>query len=198
MKNYVLLSFVIIVIVLITSCSFNIKGLYRDYNKLSKKEKELIVYLESTKKICEIKKDNKVYAITGEQLRKCIETRENVMVYSYTPYCTRETCYPLSQYQKYCDSRGIDLFVVANCYDSIIFSEQESLTLPLFSINNKFYKKRFRHKYSELFTRDFLINEDNIDELLWKNQLIFNYGKLVEHSVKIVDDTEGQLKTIEF
>jgi len=164
-------------------------GLTSAYSHLSEEHKNKIVFLATEDKVCELEKDDKIYAITGDQLYKCIETQENVMIYNWVPHCTSAGCYLLSYVQSYCDSNGYTLYVVAAYYDSTrIFNEQENVSLPLFSANEKYYKTKYRNKYTKLFMKD-LIKDDKLCKEIWyKKTFVFNYGKLTAHSLKLEDD----------
>jgi len=189
----------IVTSILFQNCGISVIGLYSDYEKLSEIDKEKIVFLNENDGICEIKKDEKIYAITGSQLLDCIETKENVLVYIWTPYCTQPTCYPLSHVQKYCASNGLILYVIANYYDSErIFSEQESIDLPLFSMNERYYKRKLRHSYSKKFINDLLKNEKDRKKIIWNGSFIFCNGKLVDSKINMEDENTGVLREIEF
>jgi len=174
---------------LLYSCNITMDGLTSGYSKLSEEEKQRIVFLDTQDDVCELSKDGKIYAITGDQLYKCIETQENVMVYTWVPHCTGSHCYLLSYVQSYCDSHGFTLYVVADYYDSKrMFNEQENISLPLFSANEKYYKTKYRFKYSKLFMKD-LIKDDKLAKEIWyKTTFVFNYGKLTAYSLTLEDE----------
>ena len=65
--------------------------------------------------------------------------------------------------------------------------EQENISMPLFSANEKYYKTKYRSKYTKLFMKD-LLKDDKLSNEIWhKNIFIFNYGKLTAHSMKLED-----------
>jgi len=170
------------------SC-ITIDGLTSGYSRLSEEDKNQIVFSDAQDNICELSKNGKIYAITGDQLYKCIETQENVMVYKWVPHCTGSHCYLLSYVQSYCDSHGFTLYVIADYYDSTrMFREQENISLPLFSANEKYYKTKYRNRYTKLFVKDLIKDEKLAKEIWYKNMLIFSYGKLTAYSLKLEDD----------
>jgi hypothetical protein len=171
----------------LNSCA-NLVGFYSDYEKLSKDDKEKIVFLDSNYDICDLKKEGKIYAVTGTQLRKCIETKDSVMIYKWVPHCKSEFCYSLSYVQKYCDSNNLLLFVVMDYYASNrMFIEMENISQPLFSINERYYKKRIRSGYSKRFMRDLLNDKKLFKEIWWQTSFIFNNGKLISSRINMED-----------
>ena len=186
-------------IVMLQSCTFNIVGFRSGYKNLSDVDKEKIFFLEPNAEICDIKNDGKIYGITGKQLLECIETKENVMVYFWKPYCSSEFCYPLIHVQKYCDTHGIILYAItAEYYSSGMFTQLENISQPLFSINEHFYQTKKQNKYHKLFVGDLLNDENLTKEIWWHTSFVFNYGKLVDSRIKMEEDNSGELKTIEF
>ena len=178
----------IILFALLYGCNFSIAGLTSGYSRLSEENKKQIVFLDTAENVCEIEKEGKIYAITGDQLYKCIEKKENVIVYSWVPHCTSSSCYLLSYVQSYCDSHGFTLYVIASYYDSTrMLVEQENISMPLFSANEKYYKTKYRSKYTKLFMKDLLKDDKLANEIWHKNIFIFNYGKLTAHSMKLED-----------
>jgi hypothetical protein len=185
------------VILLISLHGCAITGLSSGYSRLSEEHKKQVVFLDTKDNVCEVEKDGKIYAITGDQLHKCIETKEIVMVYSWVPHCTSSSCYLLSYVQSYCDSHGFTLYVIASYYDTTrMFIEQENISLPLFSPNEKYYKTKYRNRYTKLFMKDLIKDEKLVKEIWYKNMLIFNYGKLTTYSLRLEEDETDRWEVI--
>ena len=192
-KNFLFIASVI----LLNSCT--IRGFFSDYKHLTEEEKTKIHFIETNEDICKLKKDGKIYAITGHQLNNCVAKNEKVMIYQWVPHCHGETCYPLSHVQKYCNSHGLDFYVVASYYDAKrMFAEQENIDMPLFSINENYYKAKIRSRYTKLFMRDLLKDKKLTKEIWWHTSFVFNNGKLVDSRIIMEDENAGELKTIEF
>jgi phage pi2 protein 07 len=181
MKKSILCIAGTILLVSLYSCNITIYGLTSDYSKLSEKYKKQIVFSDGKENICELEKDDKIHVTTGSQLRKCIETQDSVFVYLWNTQCHSKFCYPLSYFQSYCDSHGYKLYVVAQNYDETKMSaQQKSILQPLLSINDAFYKTKYRNKYIKLFAKD-LVNDPTLPKKTFSrnNIYIFSYGKLV-------------------
>lgn len=173
-----------IIILLLNGC------VYSGYRELRKRDREKVVFLDPHEDICELKKDEKIYAITGNQLLKCIEAKKNVLVYTWIPYCKGEYCYPLSHVQSYCDSHGLDLYVVVLYYDADRIFIEQNLSQPLFSVNERYYGTKFQKKFIQLFVKDLLENEKSVNEELfnkiwWSNAFVFKDGKLASYHIKM-------------
>ena len=198
MKNQSILVLSIFAIIILQSCRVDL-GLQSQYKRLSENDKEKIIFLEPNAEICELKKDGKIYGITGKQLLECIETQENVMVYFWKWSCTSDLCYPLIHVQKYCDERGLILYaVVADSYRSRMFLELESLSKPLFAINEFHYQEKKPTKFIKLFMEDLLKDPELSKEIWWHGSYVFNHGKLVDSNIIMEVGNAGELKTIEF
>lgn len=70
--------------------SCQISGLTSGYSHLSKKEQQRVVHYKG--KIADIHDLSNVYAVTAEQVEEYLATKEKVVVYDYTPYCTAPNC----------------------------------------------------------------------------------------------------------
>jgi hypothetical protein len=158
-----------------------------EYSRLSDEEKQKVIFTDTSASVCKPEKDDKIYAITGNQLRNCIEAEEKAMVHIWLPYGAGY--YPLSYLQSYCNSRGITLHVVAKIYGNIrvMYYEQTTVSAPLFSINEQYYGTPGRgNKYLNLFI-DELIQGTNLtsEQLLGVDKsrfLFFDNGKLTSFS----------------
>ncbi len=78
-------SSVILLLFFLASCS--IQGLTNDYGKLSKKEKQTIVPLESFNNLSV----DKIYKINGRQLRVELAKHEKSLVYIFKNGCTSDS-----------------------------------------------------------------------------------------------------------
>jgi len=184
---------------MLQSCTISF-GIRSGYKKLSKTDREKIVFLDTNKDICDIKDCEKIYSITGKQLLNCIDTNENVMVYFWKPYCTSEFCYLLTHVKKYCDSQDLVLYAVISEYYNLkrTFSEIEYISQPLFSINEHYYQTQNQQKFIKLFMSELLQDEKLSNEIFWHTSFVFKNGKLIDSRIKMEDDNAGELKIFEF
>jgi len=179
----------ILYILFIQSCIvIRVPNYENGYSQLTEKNKEKILFLKKEVNICEIKKDDKIYAINGDQLHKCLKINEKSMVYFWTPHSFDEFSYPLLKIQSFCDSLEISLYVITKYYyrDTYMYKERENIALPLFSINNYIYNPFVNYdKQIKLFKKDLIKDIKLNNEILNRNIYIFNYGKLISYNTKL-------------
>lgn len=134
----------------LTSCS--IGGIFTDYNKLSKQEKDNVVTYKGN--ISEIQDYTKLYKITAEQVRQYIREKKNVVVYDYTPFCKAETCISPYVFINAVTAKGYAPLIITNTYlDAFIAVGKD---FPLHIIDNSKYNTKVRGKYTERFYQDLL------------------------------------------
>ncbi|MDR2928658.1 MAG: hypothetical protein LBV41_10765 [Cytophagaceae bacterium] len=183
MKKRISLTAFIVPAILLQSCIITqTPGFYSGYSRLPEDEKEKIVFLNTNDTVRSLKKENRLYAVTGELLRKCIETEEKAMVYIWSPFCSSDRCYPLFYVQSYCNSRGITLYVVAEYYDSNrMQTEQKNISAPVVSVNEKHYGTGYCRRYMKLFIGDLLGKDTHSlsEEERYSSIYLFNSGKPV-------------------
>lgn len=143
-------SSVILLLFFLASCS--IQGLTNDYGKLSKKEKQTIVPLESFNNL----NVDKIYKINGRQLRVELAKHEKSLVYIFKNGCTSDSCNPMYVYENYAKTNGYKLFLVMDGYANLNETTEQRINFssPLFSIDNEFYESNNRNKYSRYFEND--------------------------------------------
>lgn len=143
-------SSVLLLLFFLASCS--IQGLTNDYGKLSKKEKQTIVPLESFNNL----NIDKIYKINGRQLRVELAKHEKSLVYIFKNGCTSDSCKPMYVYENYAKTNGYKLFLVMDGYANLNETTEQRINFscPLFSIDNEFYESNNRNKYSRYFEND--------------------------------------------
>lgn len=148
---------------------------------LSKEEQQKVVWTSENASICGLENDSLVYAISGEQLKKCISQYDKVIVYYWDAHCSADACHPLSAVQYFCDEQGIEFFTVAEFYMDC-FSQIESLkSHPLLVANERYYGTDKCRKLYELFLTD-LIGKENYEknkEISWFRYVYFEHGDFV-------------------
>ena len=136
--------------ILLTSCS--IGGIFTDYNKLSKQEKENVVTYAGN--ISDIRDYTKIYKITVEQVKQYISEKKNVVVYDYVPFCRSENCVSPKILINEAKLKGYDALIITNTYlDAFIAVGND---FPLLVIDNSKYNTKLRGKYTDLFYQNLL------------------------------------------
>ncbi|MDR2928657.1 MAG: hypothetical protein LBV41_10760 [Cytophagaceae bacterium] len=192
MKKRTFLTAFIVPVILLQGCiavSVSTHPVNSGYLRLSEEDREWIVFSDTAASVCSIEKEGKkIHAITGAQLRQCVEAEEKAMVLLWRP--SGSGYYSLAYAQSYCDSLKMTLYVVAREYDSVtrMYYEQAAISKPMFSINEKACGTPGRgSSYNRSFV-DELIKEQEVtdkqrQELHYNNRfLFFENGKLTSFS----------------
>jgi hypothetical protein len=162
--------FLILFSVFFSSCRIegSFQGLY-GYYKITKRSHPELFYQGIGSGLCEVKQNgnSKIAVINGLQLRECIEKCDKSIVYIWSPNCHGRFCYSLDALQRQCDSKGIELFVVAEYYDAEKMGFNYIIEKPVFGIDTEYYKSSKTSKYCSGFIYDLTGRKDV-------------YGKLVE------------------
>ena len=161
---------------LLVSCriSGNLKGLYGYYNKTKSESPDLIVHPNSGN-ICKANwsESNRVFATNGKELGNCIKEENHAVVFIWTPNCHGQFCYSLDAVQQACNQKKIELYIVAEYYDSEKMKMNYTLKRPIYGIDTKYYKTNLTAKYLSRFLMD-MIGKQEIDAnfLRFKNGLL--------------------------
>lgn len=157
------------IFVIFHSCKINgsFQGLVSHYNKTKKENPNLIVNnskFNST--ICELEKSTtpKIFLIKGQDLKKCLNSFEKSLIYIWGPNCKSDICYDLDLIQQECNKLNIELFVVAEYFDSVAMSTEYKVDRPIFGIDTKHYKTNLTSKYVKRFIYDITDNVINADQ----------------------------------
>lgn len=140
-------------------------GLYTGYNRLNESDKEDIVFLNKDSNICNLKDHNKIFAVTGKQLRACLKNNDTSIVYIWAPDCHSQSCILVSACQQYCSSKNYNLYVVAEYYSIKKMQIQNVSDFPMLTSNQRYYKiefvdKLYRHFSADLTDGEILKNEN--------------------------------------
>lgn len=164
----------IVLAITITSCA--IQGFTNDYNKLTEEQKSTVISLNSFDTVTDL---NKIYKINGSQLKEELKKHPKAMVYVFKNGCTSEYCKPLYFYENFANQNNYKLFLVMNGYADLEISTVEASKSPLFSIDNDYYKKKYRTTYTRFFQNDMLGRDLKFKEDEYLGQLFFfENGKL--------------------
>jgi hypothetical protein len=180
------LPLIFIAIFLLNSCAIlNTPGFFSGYNKLNNSVKDKILNFEST--TVDLKNDSLIYFISGVQMNKLLKDRPNVLVYTWAPDCSSESCYLLSAVQQYCFKNNIELFIVTEYFEFDIIEGQytKEIQNPLFAVDFKHYKTNYCNKYMRLFKEDLLDGQKHTQNDLYNRYFFFSNGKLTKTGLEL-------------
>ena len=162
----------ILISLLLHSCK--ISGLTDDYSKLTEHNKLKIIPLESFENL----DVDKIYKISGKQLRSEIAKHEKSLVYIFKNGCTSDLCKPMLVYENYANQNGYTLFLVMEGYGNLenTFEQRNNFTSQLFSINTDLYDSKYRAVYSRMFENELLENDINYKPKIYLGNLFFFEG----------------------
>lgn len=147
-------SLLLLLFPILTGCFItNTPGFYSGYKKLSADEKQSVVITPATMPVCGIPNDQRIYAITGTQLRACLKDKDTSVVYFWSPNCHSDVCISTSAAQYYCDKKGYKLYVVAEYYDLPKMKQQNTNATPMYSVNSGAYGTDYCDKYTARFVK---------------------------------------------
>ena len=119
------------------------------------KEDKLKVKFGSTN-FCDLKYNDTIYSIKGEELKSCLASHKESMVYLWAPFCPSESCLSIGAVQDYCDTNNLELFVVMEKYDAEIIGLQRNPKRPYFSIDHIYHKSNFFDKHIKSFMKELI------------------------------------------
>lgn len=165
---------------LMASCSFkgNFGGLTSNYKQSKARRPDLFIPVGAQDNFCALKPREQpaVYLIRAAQLNACIAQYEQALVYIWKPNCKSEKCHPLHYYQRICDTRNTELFVVAEYFDEENMSVMHHTTHPIAGIDIDFYRSNLTSKYLPRFIAE-LTRHDTEDTK--RSYYYFKKGRLV-------------------
>ncbi len=168
-------------LLLLSSCIItNTPGFYTGYNRLSDKDKKKIVFVNKDSTISTFVNNEKIYAITGKQLRLCLTKNDSSIVYFWGPNCSSKSCISIAACQNYCTSKNYNLYVVADYYDIQKMQNQNVSNFPMLIANEQYYNKKYANSLNKRFMND-LINGVNLNKEEQYNRFLYFKGdKLIK------------------
>jgi hypothetical protein len=146
------------------SCTIkgNFKGLYSYYDKTKSEKPELLISLNDSTSIFHLKQSTvpKIYVINGSQIKECINNSRKSVVYIWGPKCSSKICIPLEILQREANTKGVELYIVAEYYDTEKMEMKYDIVNPIFGIDVKYYKSSLTSKYLSKFIYDLIEKED--------------------------------------
>lgn len=146
----------LVICILIASCSIrgNFKGLYGYQQKTVTEIPERFLQSTDDDDLCNYLINNDRVIITnGKKLEKCV-TSENTLIYLWGPNCTSKICYPLSSIEYLAFQNSLQLYIIAEYYDSEKMSYDYGVASPIIGIDTKYYQTSKTDDYLEKFLTD--------------------------------------------
>lgn len=170
-----------LLLLLLSSCQLikikgptDLRGFYSYYNKTKEDYPNLLVKTDSIIDICvlEYSVKPKVYIINALQLKECLNSCNDAIVYIWDPHCPSDQCVAPNLLQAYCDENNAQLFVVAKYYDGEELVQYYDIEKPIFGIDTEYYKSDLIKKYTTLFENDLGAYDNESSRML-----LFEKGK---------------------
>jgi len=163
-----------ILLLAISGCSIHgsFQGLYSYQHKTAKIAPNLIQM--SAIPVCDlIQKDPPVvYPVNGVALMQCITPFEKALVYIWRPQCSSDICISPMHLQDFCNTNGVELFIVAEYYDHEMMLLSSPIKRPVFGVDCDHYSSHLTKKYMSGFLTD-LVGE----EVKYGEQFFFLFKK---------------------
>ncbi len=181
-------------IILCSSCGlFSINGGFRGlnsyYGRTMDENPELLFRPDNSIDICSQKTNDtpKVYMINAAQLASCFPKEGNALVYLWRPNCSGKMCYSLNLLQEKCDKENIELFIVAEYYDTEKMEINYKIERPIFGIDTEYYRTNLTSKYLSKFRFELTNKNDNNGPFLY-----FYNGRFIKSFKDIEEISESQ------
>lgn len=125
---------------------------------------------------CELIKTDvpRVYMINGKSLKECIAANDSAIVYIWDINCRSTLCYSPDIVSTACHDKDVDLYIVAEYYDSEPMSINYNTEKPMFGIDTDYYKSNLTSKYLSKFIYDITGQKDSINGFF-----AFKNGKII-------------------
>ncbi|HNY45193.1 MAG: hypothetical protein QM212_02740 [Bacteroidota bacterium] len=176
----------------LTSCSINgsFQGLFSYYKKTKKEGKINFLKFDTNNDYLNSYSDSTTIVLSnGKEIKKYLKNFEKSIIYIWSPKCKSRFCYSLNLLQEICSQKGIELFVVAEYYDSKYMSKNYKISHLIIGIDTQYYKTNLTSKYLSKFIKDLI---DEVDDTTFKeiyNAKFFSFrnGKF-EKSFDSIED----------
>lgn len=169
-------SLLLFLLVCLSGCR-GIKGFYSGYKQLDAAQRAKVVLLDNEAMIPG--DETKVYAVTANTLTRSIADMDSVIIYRWSAYCSSESCIPVYSAEKYCRQNNYQLFILADYYDDLLFTQLGKTSKPLLAINHKYYgtdrANAFAKKFAKELDQERILNKSNN----YFRFMVFKKGKLV-------------------
>ena len=159
MKKIIQLLTISTILAFSTSCLIQINGSFQGlvsyYDETKTAGKVNFIPIKQSHEYCSIENlDSTIYIMNGNDLQKCIQSYNKTLVYIWSPNCSGKACYALDLLQHHCDKNDLELFVVAEYYDTKKMSISYNIEHPIVGIDTEHYQTNFTSKYLPKFYED--------------------------------------------
>ncbi|MGH1337440.1 MAG: hypothetical protein ACRBFS_15055 [Aureispira sp.] len=96
----------------------------------------------------------RVLQLQGKQLYDCLKFQPKALVYTWVVQAEEQNYPSIDSIQKHCDSQGIRLYVVADCYQGTLLKKEYALDYPIIGINTIYYQSDAPSIYHKKFLQD--------------------------------------------
>lgn len=162
--NYQQYNILFILLICFCSCSINgsFQGLYSYYDRTRSENPDLLVKPSAVNPLCQVQQSSppKILVANGATLKSCINNTVKAVVYIWAPRCKSKNCYPLNLLQQKVNNKNIDLFIVAEYYDTELMSLNYKIQRPIFGIDIDYYNSNLTSKYLSLFLKELTSNSN--------------------------------------
>lgn len=127
-------------------------------------------------------KPGNIYIVNAAHIKENIINYPKAIVYVFTVGCSSANCLPLSDFEDFAKENDYQLFPVLTGYSELNKVLEQNFNSPLFSIDDKYYKTRYRHIYERYFTNELMNLPAKTKYRERENSgwiFIYNYGQLV-------------------
>lgn len=154
-------------------------GFYSGYKKLPAAERAKIRLLPAGAAI-PAGNHGFIYAVDAGSLLQAIKGHDSTLVYIWGPHCHSAHCASLLAARSACNSKGYQLYVVAQYYaDMEEISLQPQLDRPLLAINHKSYGTDYCPKYTRRFEAALRQGQKLPDSTRYSRYYLFHRGRFV-------------------
>lgn len=182
----------VLLLFLISLSSCVVIGLTSDYGKLSGEQRQLIVPLVDF----DGAKPGKIYKVNAAQLKENISKHPKSIVYVFSVGCGSHENTPLSVFEKFAKENGYHLYLVLTGYSELDKVLEQNFESPLFSIDDKYYKTRYRHLYERYFTNELMgitLKAKYTEREHFGMIYFYDYGQLVKVLNELPENHEIKL-----
>ena len=129
----------------------------------------------------------KILVVNGTSLKQCLAKKKKALIYYWAPRCRSQMCFPPEIVQSTCDSKKIELYIVAEYYDSENMKINYNIKRPIYGIDTEYYKTSLTTKYTRKFLFDIDSSLDFSKIKLGDRYLYFENGKFIKSYESVYD-----------
>jgi len=138
----------IIIVFVLSSCISLVKG--NRFKQLDNQSKQSIKVYSDTINL----KNNLIYEITGDQLKRELKKQNKSLVYIFANNCSSDNCLPLKTVEEYAEKNNLTLFLIMSSFYKMETSLSQNIESTLFAIKATHYGNINNNKYIQSFKED--------------------------------------------